>query len=226
MAAPSNQTTQIQAWLDRLLAGDDHAREDLIQCACARLERLTRKMLQSWQGVHRWEDTGDVMQNALLRLYRSLSETRPPSVADFFRLAALHIRRELHDLAKHYYGPEGLGANHATWRAGDDQSADPMARQPGRDDDDPGNLAAWAEFHAQVERLPDDDREMFDLLWYQQLSQAETARLLGISRRTVKRRWAAARLRLSRILKETLPLGEVHCRVNRPAAVCCGGGHE
>ncbi len=37
---------------------------------------------------------------------------------------------------------------------------------------------------------------MFDLLWYQQLSQAEAAQLLNVSERTVKRRWASARLKL------------------------------
>ena len=41
-------TVQSQRLLDRLQAGDDAARNELIGCACARLERLTRKMLRSW----------------------------------------------------------------------------------------------------------------------------------------------------------------------------------
>ena len=32
----------IQGWLDRLQAGDESARQELIRCACGRLERLTR----------------------------------------------------------------------------------------------------------------------------------------------------------------------------------------
>ena len=72
-------------------------------------------------------------------------------------------------------------------------------------DEDPANLAAWAEFHAQVDRLPAEEREVFDLLWYQELSQAEVASLLNVSPRTVKRRWAAARLRLHKILDGKLP---------------------
>ena len=208
MPTSGPQTLQIQGWLDRLQAGDASAREELIQCACGRLERLTRKMLRSWDRVHRWEQTGDVMQNALVRLYRSLSDTKPAHPVDFFRLAALQIRRELHDLAKHYYGPRGIGANHATasWKppAGD-ATGDSMVWEPQCDAEDPANLAAWAEFHAQVDRLPAEQREAFDLLWYQELSQAETAALLGVSQRTVKRRWAAARLRLHKILGGTLP---------------------
>lgn len=208
MSNPSDQTMQIQRCLDRLQAGDESARKELIACACARLERLTRKMLRSWERVHRWEETGDVMQNAAMRLYRSLSETRPAQVVDFFRLAALQIRRELYDLAKHYYGPRGLGARHATaaWKIpsnGEDES--PMPWEPQGDEETAANLAAWAEFHAQVDQLPEDERAVFDLIWYQELSQAEAAQLLGVSERTVKRRWAAARLHLHAILKGTLP---------------------
>ena len=213
MTNSASPTIVIQGYLDRLQAGDESARQELLQSACGRLERLTRKMLGSWQRVHRWEETSDVLQNALVRLYRALSETRPARVVDFFRLAALHIRRELHDLAKHYYGPRGIGANHATaaWKAPcAKESADAMAWEPQGAEEAPANLAAWTEFHDQVERLPEEDREVFDLLWYQELSQAVAAELLGVSERTVKRRWAAARLRLHKVLGEILPgCGEV-----------------
>ena len=37
---------------------------------------------------------------------------RPDSTRAFFGLAAEQMRRELLDLARHYYGPEGEGANH------------------------------------------------------------------------------------------------------------------
>ena len=208
MAKLSGETTLIQKCLDRLQAGDPSAQEELIQCALGRLERLTRKMLHGWRRVHRWEETPDVMQNSLMRLYRSLSEARPARVVDFFRLAALHIRRELRDLAKHYYGPRGLGANHATPARRppcDDGPAGRLGWSPCGAEEDPAELAAWTEFHTQVEQLPEEEREMFDLLWYQELSQGEAAELLGISERTAKRRWASARLRLHRVLGGTLP---------------------
>ena len=206
MSAPVHQTLEIQGCLDRLQAGDSAARDQLIKVACDRLERLTRKMLRSWQRVHRWEETQDVMQNAALRLYRSLAESKPENVVAFFRLAALNIRRELQDLAKHYYGPRGLGANYATagWKPSTD-TGDSLAWEPRAKDEEPANLAAWGEFHAQVDALPDEEREVFDLLWYQEVSQAEAASLLGVSERTIKRRWASARLRLHKILGGTLP---------------------
>jgi RNA polymerase sigma-70 factor (ECF subfamily) len=205
-----DQAAEIQRWLDRLGEGDSRARVALLRCASDHLERLTRKMLRSWERVHRWEQTPDVMQNALLRLYRALSETRPASVVDFLRLGAMSIRRELQDLAKHYYGPCGTGANHATpnWQAYNIHGDAPATWDLGAMEEDPVELAAWTEFHAAVAGLPDEELAVFDLLWYQELSQAQAAQLLGISERTLKRRWAAARLHLCRILGTTLPGGE------------------
>ncbi len=42
--------------------------------ACERLTRLARKMLKDFGRVRRWEETDDVVQNALLRLYRTLAK--------------------------------------------------------------------------------------------------------------------------------------------------------
>src|SRR5256885_9614190 len=47
----------------------------------------------------------------------------------------------------------------------------------------------WTELHEQIGALPDEEREVVGLLFYQGLSQAETAEVLGISLRTVQRRW-------------------------------------
>ncbi len=205
MPHSSSQTTVIEGWLNRLKAGDESAREELIRCACGRLERLTRKMLRSYGRIHRWEQTDDVLQNALMRLYRALADVCPDTATDFFRLAALNIRRELLDLAKHYYGPQGAGSRHATVARKADRE-EPSAEEPADlQEEDPGRLAAWTAFHSQVELLPEEERELFDLLWYQELSQAEAAALLNVSERTIKRRWASARLRLHQALGGFLP---------------------
>jgi DNA-directed RNA polymerase specialized sigma24 family protein len=67
---------------------------------------------------------------------------------------------------------------------------------------DPVQLAAWTEFHQQAGDLPPEQREVFDLLWYQGLTQEAAAVLLGVSVPTVKRRWAEARLRLGTALRQ------------------------
>jgi RNA polymerase sigma-70 factor (ECF subfamily) len=70
---------------------------------------------------------------------------------------------------------------------------------------DATRLSAWTGFHRQIDLLEDADRELFELLWYQGLTQPETADLLGISRATMIRRWQGARLRLFDALKGHLP---------------------
>ena len=201
-----NQSVEIEGWIGRLKAGDDHAREQLINCACERLTSLTRKMLKAFSRVKRWEQTDDVAQNSLMRLYRTLADVQPANSVEFYRLAALNIRRELLDLAKHYFGPCGLGANYASVEAVSGDTASGLkGNVPLAIEDDPEQLEAWTSFHEQVESLPDEEKEIFDLIWYQELSQAETAELLNVSTRTVKRRWASARLKLHEALGGLLP---------------------
>ena len=50
-------------------------------------------------------ETGDVLQNALVRLLRAIEEVKPQTPRDFLTLATLQIRRELLDL----HGPYGPG---------------------------------------------------------------------------------------------------------------------
>jgi RNA polymerase sigma-70 factor (ECF subfamily) len=196
-------STQIQRCIDRLRSGDATARDELLAHAVDRLTRLTRKMLRDFPGVRRWEETDDVLQNAVLRLCRALEEVQPTTTADFFRLAAAQIRRELLDLARRYFGPQGPGAHQASVAGtGIEPSGGPNPEDTTRD---PDRLAAWTDFHRAVEALPGEEREVFDLLFYQGLSQAEAAAALDVSGRTIKRRWQAARLDLSRNLGDKMP---------------------
>src|SRR5437867_3986367 len=100
-------STQIQGCIDRMRSDDAAARDELLAHTSERLTRLTRKMLRDFPGAHLWEQTDDVLQNAALRLCRALGEVQPPTVADFFRLAAAQIRREWLDLARRYSGAHG-----------------------------------------------------------------------------------------------------------------------
>ena len=205
MLEVSGQTAHLQHLVDRLQRGDAAARQELLTSAGDGLLRLTRRMFRGEHRLKRWEQTEDVCQNANLRLYLALAEIKPSSVRDFFRLAALHIRRELIDLARHYYGPQGLGTRQTMQRRSRDNDRSPPTYEQADPSDDPSGLATWCEFHEQVASLPDEEREMFDLLWYQGLSQAEAAAVVGISERSLQRRWQAARLHLHRALHGVPP---------------------
>jgi RNA polymerase sigma-70 factor (ECF subfamily) len=183
MADSPAKTVQLQALLDQ---GDEAAYGELLSIASVRLHKLTRRMLKDFPRLRRWEQTDDVFQTAALKLHRSLSEVKPESVRQFFGLAATQIRRTLIDLARHHFGPEGQGAKHESGATHNHTG----------NTDSPESLAAWAEFHEQVDRLPDDEREVFQLLWYSGTTQREAAELLDISERTVLRRYCRARLQL------------------------------
>jgi RNA polymerase sigma factor (sigma-70 family) len=200
----SSHTLRIQSYLDRLRDGDETARSELLQCAVERLRKLARKMLRTYPRVRRWEETDDILQNAVLRLHRALGQIALATPRDFYRLAALNIRRELLDLAKHYYGPLGHGAKHASRGPGESSGATEPVEQ-GDLSTEASRLVAWGEFHEQIGALPDEEREVFDLLWYQGLNQAMAAELLGVSERTIKRRWQAARLHLHEALHGEMP---------------------
>lgn len=193
----TDQAGQIQSCLDRLRAGDDTAREELIHLVCGRMERLARKMLGNFPGVRRWELTDDVLQNSAIRLFRALKVVTPDNSRSFFNFAAEQIRRELIDLARHYGGPEGLGARHDSQVDGIESPG-----SSGRPDEthEPVRLAFWTDFHRAVEDLPDPEKDVFNLIWYEGMSQAEAGQVLGIAERTVKWRWRGARLKLQELL--------------------------
>jgi RNA polymerase sigma-70 factor (ECF subfamily) len=199
-------SVHLQGCLDRLRAGDESARKDLLNGACERLEQLTRVMLRDYRRLKRWEQTEDVRQNALVRLYRALEQVTPPTLRDFYRLAALQIRRELIDLARHHYGPEGPGGKHESVADPDGATqAETPAPEPTDLTHHPGRLAVWGEFHAQIDALPDEEREVFDLVWYQGLTHTEAAALLDVSTKTVQRRWHGACRRLYEALHGEMP---------------------
>jgi RNA polymerase sigma-70 factor (ECF subfamily) len=199
-------TLLVQRCLDRLRTADPAAREELLATACARLSRLARKMFHADGRLRQWEETDDVFQGAMVRLCRALGDVTPASPREFFRLAALQIRRELIDLARHYYGPAGAAVRHGTPPPIAGQTApSPGAPDPADSTLDPNKLAAWSEFHEQIGRLPEEEREVFDLLWYQGLTHTEAAALLHLSTKTIQRRWHAACLRLHDALRGNLP---------------------
>jgi RNA polymerase sigma factor (sigma-70 family) len=203
---PGDHTILIEQYIAKLAAGDDTAREKLIQTACDRMMHITSKILRDFPDVHRWEQTLDVFQNASLRLYKALADVQPNDARHFYRLAALQIRRELIDLARHYRGPEGMGAHHQSMpKQSDNNSAAPQIADRGERTLDPQKLAEWMDFHEAINKLPEQEREVFDLVWYHGMSQQEAATVLKVDERTVRRRWREARLQLHDLLKGEMP---------------------
>lgn len=191
---------RIGALLERLADGtaDTNAiRSGLFDIAYARMQTLASRMIRSFPAVRRWDDTADVVQAAALRLHRALPDVDLRDPRHLLRLAALQIRRELLDLARRYSSPDSFAAHHETNALATadgvvmkvDRAADPLAEPADR-------LESWTRLHDAVATLPDDDRELFDLVWFMGATQHDIAALTGSSPRTVRRRWDEIKRRL------------------------------
>jgi RNA polymerase sigma factor (sigma-70 family) len=193
--------TPIQRCLDRWELGDPAVRAELFQACIDRLRVLAHQLFGGFPRLHRWLDTDDVLQEACLRLDRCLQAIRPKTTRDLLGLAALQIRRELLDLVDRFCGPNRVATLHETPFRASNSWADRMATVP-CDEREIDCVAMWTEFHRQVDGLPSNLREVFDLHWYDGLAMGEIARQLDVSQSTVKRRWLQARL----LLADHLPI--------------------
>lgn len=199
---PSDSMLAVQHWLGQHKTGDDSALKELMEVSMRRLHLLARRILQDIPVVRRFEESDDLLQNSVVRLWKYLSSHQPETPVDYFRLAACLIRRELIDLSRHHFGPHGSVGVTDTHHSEEGESANLARCQAVGNDDsfNPQKLSQWTEFHEYIESLADEDRALFDLLWYQGLTMAETSALLNVPLRTLGRRWKMARVRLYRDL--------------------------
>jgi RNA polymerase sigma factor (sigma-70 family) len=164
---------------------------NLIQQSSSSLIRLTRRMFYRFPAIRRWEQTDDIFQNSMIRLHRALQCCKVESPRHFINLAAVQIRRELIDLVRKYKAESNFAANHHSDSLIVQNICDISKQAEALVD-----LEKWSEFHLLVESLPEEEKDVVDLLWYQELTQEDAAKLLDISVRTVKRRWQSARIKL------------------------------
>jgi RNA polymerase sigma factor (sigma-70 family) len=203
MAPDSDLDVAIAACLKRLAEGDDSARAKLLEICDGRLRKLSHRLLGKFARVRRWDNTDDVAQNAAMRLYRALGETVPDSSRGLMGLMATVIQRELLDLARKHAGAMSYAANHGTnIREGTVSGVFVVDETPdvgdGLEDEIP--LDRWEAFHAAVEALPEEHREVFKLVWYLGTDRETATKTLGMSIRTVGRRWQEAREMVERAI--------------------------
>lgn len=196
MASDSQLDEVLAGCLERLAKGDDSAREAILEVCNDRLRELSSRLLGKFAKVRRWDNTDDVAQNAAMRLYRALGDTVPDSPRGLMGLMATQIQRELIDLARKHAGPMSYAQNHDTNVRDGMNGGIAMVDEAedvgdGLEEEIP--LERWESFHRAVENLPDEHREVFKLVWYLGADRETAAKTLGLSVRTVGRRWQEAR---------------------------------
>jgi RNA polymerase sigma-70 factor (ECF subfamily) len=199
MSEPTLDTTDLRLLVERSRKGDREAQDALLRRAGQQLEGMARAMLRRFPAVHRQVETADVLQNALIRLLRALRKVDPGSTREFFALAAVQIRRELIDLARHLKHRPVLRQHPPA--GGRPEGAFDAADEAGGETD----MDFWCSLHEAVERLPVAEREVFSLSFYHGWTQPQIAELLHVTDRQVRRRWNAAVLALSKELGDAFP---------------------
>jgi RNA polymerase sigma factor (sigma-70 family) len=191
-----DDTVELQGLLDRLRQGDREARRLLLERACERLRRLAGRMLHgSFPELARRHEVDSVVHETWVRLLQALEKTEPPTVADFFRLAAFKFRQVLLDMAqgeRRRVQREALGLSSA-------ENEGPAPSAAGTTYD-PARLALWTEFHEKVATLSEQERAVFEMHYYLELPQAEIARVLELHPRKVSYLWIAATETLGELL--------------------------
>jgi RNA polymerase sigma factor (sigma-70 family) len=184
----TDESVQLQGLLDRLRQGDREARHLLLERACERLRRLAGRMLHgSFPELAHRHEVDSVVHEAWVRLLQAVEKSEPPTVADFFRLAAHKFRQVLLDMAR---GERLRAQREALGLSGADGSGDgPPASSTTHD---PARLALWTEFHEKVAALGEQERAVFEMHYYLELPQAEIARVLDLHPRKVSYLWIAA----------------------------------
>jgi RNA polymerase sigma-70 factor (ECF subfamily) len=174
-------TAVVQRFLDEL--GGDSPSEpivrDLLDRAVRRLHLLCATLLhrsyprlaQPPLNLQADELLGAVAE----RLLKAMREVRPGNVRQFFALANRHMRWELNDLARR------LDEQPAAVELHEGLVPSPASSVSGLTPDGLRMLRA-------IDELPEDEREVFDLVRIQGMTQVEAAQVLGVSAVTVKRR--------------------------------------
>jgi RNA polymerase sigma factor (sigma-70 family) len=174
-------TIAVQRYLDRL-AGDSPAEpvvRELLDRAVRRLHLLCANLLyRSYPRLTRAPhnlQTDELLGAVVERLMKALREARPANVRQFFGLASQHMRWELNDLARRLdQRPVNVELSEGL--------------VPAALDTDSGLTPNGRRMLEAIDRLPDNEREAFDLVRIQGMTNAEAAELLGVSAMTVKRR--------------------------------------
>jgi RNA polymerase sigma factor (sigma-70 family) len=179
-----NTTAAVQRYLDEWpTPTDDSATETLVRALLGRSVRRLHGLCVSF--LHKsyprlTRPPLNLQANELLgavveRLLKALRETRPTSTRQFFGLASQHMRWELNEMARRLDNQPAVEDLH------DESMPAPASSGSGLTPGAHRILEA-------IEQLPEGEREAFELVRIQGMSQAEAAGVLGVSAATVNRR--------------------------------------
>ncbi len=202
-AAPDGSDTR--HWLERAAAGDAEGWQVLVTRFHARLRRMVALRLDA--RLHGRVDPSDVLQETYLEAARHLDEYRRKPVLPFFLWLRLLAGSRLAKLHRRHLGTQARDAGRevSLYRGAmpEASSAALAARLLGKECR-PSEVAVRAEMKLRLQealnRMEPVDREVIALRHFEQLTNAETARVLGLNEGTASKRYVRALKRLKESL--------------------------
>jgi RNA polymerase sigma factor (TIGR02999 family) len=176
-AEPGDVTRLLTAWRQ----GDASAGECLIPLIYGELRRLAASYLRHERGDHTLQPTA-LVHEAFLRLVGQ-RDLQWQNRAHFFGLAAQLMRRILVDHAR----------THATAKRGGGKHALPLGESIALSDEQSDDVVAVDQALSRLAKFDPRQSRIVELRFFGGLTEAETAEVLGISTRTIKRDWAVAK---------------------------------
>lgn len=199
MARDQRTTVAVQAYLDELAKGApaEPVVRALLDRSAGRLHLLCATLLfQSYPRLTRPPlnlQVEEMLSAVVERLLKAMREVRPQSVRQFFGLANRHMRWELNDMARRLDDQSVVLGLQESAVASPESSGSVI------------NVNTRRMLDA-IEGLPEDEREVFELLRIQGLSYTETAEVLNVSESTVHRRLNRGLMSLEERLADLRPL--------------------
>jgi RNA polymerase sigma-70 factor (ECF subfamily) len=199
-----NTTAAVQRYLDEWPSPDgDSPAEPVVRAlldrSVQRLHRLCASFLyKSYPRLTRPPlnlQTDELLGAVAARLLKALRVARPTNTRQFFALASQHMRWELNEMARR------LDEQPAAAELLDESVPAPASSGSGLTPDARRMLDA-------IERLPEGEREAFELVRIQGMSQSEAAGVLGVSVATVNRRLSRGVQSLAAELGDLYPVDE------------------
>lgn len=177
-AGPAREVTLL---LHSVRDGDDRARERLASLIHAELRRIARAHLRNERPWHTLQAT-ELAHEAYLRLTGGGSPEWRDRV-HFFAVASGTMRRVLIDHAR----------KRTAARRGGGHAIVPLDEAQSLGGEQPEELVALDEALARLGALDPRQERIVELRFFAGLDLDETAAVLGVSSRTVKRDWSVAR---------------------------------
>jgi RNA polymerase sigma factor (sigma-70 family) len=141
-------------------------------------------------------DVDEMLSAVVERLIKALREARPTTVRQFFALACQHMRWELNDLARRLEKQPTVDV------LCDEQVIAPASSDSGISPETRRILDA-------IDGLSAEEREVFDLIRIQGITQPEAAEIHGVSVMTVRRSLSPGVQRLTELLGDIRPVGRL-----------------